>query len=180
MRWILARRSSGRCTFPSSCTVSPMARSQADRPQFRVALQTVMSRRDLGVAPGVKILDGDSTLHLDIVMVVIPGQCMARLDLGTKCQGMISSVRTFGQAGTYRPVFSSSVLRSHDSDQVGRAVFSPTQECSTGAPETRVESSGIELVGGRQYRLSSGRHWVDCGVDFAGRGTRCVFHTLSQ
>ena len=80
------------------------------------------------------ILDRDSTLNHDIVMVVSPGQCMASLDLGTKCQGMISGVGMFGQAGTYRPVFSSSPLRSHDSDQVGRAVCSPTQECSNGAP----------------------------------------------
>ena len=134
---------------------SPMARCQADRPQFQVVLQTVMSGRDIRVAPRVKVLDGDSTLHHNIVVVVSPGQCMASLDLGTDRQGMISGVRTFGQAGAYRPVFSSSPLRSHDSDRVGRAVFSPTQECSTGAPEPRVESSGAELVGGRHYRLSS-------------------------
>ena len=139
-----------------------------------------MSGRDLRVAPRVKVLDGDSTLHHDIVMVVSPGQCMGSLDLGTKRQGMISGVRTFGQAGAYRPVFSSSPLMSHDSDRVGRAVFSPTQECSTGALEPRVESSGTELVGGCHYRLSSGRQWGDCVVNSAGRGTLCVFHALSQ
>ena len=102
------------------------------------------------MVPRVKVLDGDSTLH-DVVMVVSPGRCRDSLDLGIKHQGMISGVRSFGQAGAYRPVFSSSPLRSHDSDRVGRAVFSPTQECSTSATEPRFESFGAELVGGNHY-----------------------------
>ena len=59
------------------------------------------------MVPRVKVLDGDSTLH-DVVMVVSPGRCRDSLDLGIKHQGMISGVRSFGQAGAYRPV---SVLR---------------------------------------------------------------------
>ena len=83
---------------------------------------------DLLVASKVKVLDRESTLNHDIVMVVSPGQCMACLDLGTRRHGMISGVGTFGQAGTYRPVSSPSSLRSHDSDQVGYVIYSPTHE----------------------------------------------------
>ena len=57
----------------------------------------MMSGKDLLVAPRVKVLDGNSTLNHDIVMVVGPGQCMASLDLGTRRQGMISGVGTLAR-----------------------------------------------------------------------------------
>ena len=96
-----------------------------------------------------------------IVVVVSLGLCMASLDLGsTRHQGMISGVRMFGQAGPYRPASSSSSLRSHDSDQVGRDICSPTHESGPVVPlESMAESSGTELFGDRHYRFSSGRQW---------------------
>ena len=120
MRWILARQSTGRCFLPfilynpHRCHLierMKMARCLAGRRQFRVVLQTVMSGKDLLDGPRVKVLDGDSTLNHDIVMVVSPGQCMVSRDLGTRCWGMICGVGTFGKAGAYRPVSSSSSFR---------------------------------------------------------------------
>ena len=62
-----------------------------------------------------------------------------------------------GQAGAYRPVSSSSSLRSHDSDQVGRVIYSPMHESGPAVPlEPRVEFYGTELFGGRRYQFSSG------------------------
>ena len=93
-------------------------------------------------------------------MVVSPGQWMAILHLGTRRLGMISGVGTFGQAGAYRPVPSSWSLRSHDSDRVGRVVYSPTHESGLAVPlKPRVEFSRTELFGGRHYRFGSGRQW---------------------
>ena len=104
-------------------------------------LETVVSGEELLVAPKRRFSMG--TLY-SIVIVMSPGQCMATLDLGLpSTRTMISDVRTFGQAGPYRPASSCSSLRSHDSDQVGCDVCSPMHESGPVVPlESMVESSG--------------------------------------
>ena len=63
----------------------------------------------------------------------------------------------FGQADTYRPASSSSSLRSHGSEQVGRVEYSPMHESGPVVPlESRVEFSGTEHFGGRHYQFSLG------------------------
>ena len=59
---------------------------------------------------------------------------------------MISSVRTFCQAGSYKPASSSLSLTFHDSDQIGHDVCSPMQESGPVVPqESMVKSSELNL-----------------------------------
>ena len=92
-------------------------------------------------------------------MVVSLGQCMASLDLGTKCQGMISGVGTLARL-VHTGQFS--VLRCLGLRTATGLVVLYAHLCRS-APavplEPRVEFCGTEPFGGRHYRLSLGRQW---------------------